>query len=205
MISRRLEQYIVGVEENFPLISEDRKALLEVVAEYISGLQERNSNVDLTFICTHNSRRSHFSQIWSQTAAYYYNTEGIHCYSGGTESTAFNIRAVDAIKRSGLKVRVAGESNNPVYWVRYAENAPEIEAFSKRYNDPYNPQSDYAAIMTCSEADKNCPVVFGADKRFPITYSDPKEKDDTPEETANYDMRCKQIATEMFYIFSKVK
>lgn len=205
IISETLKQYIDDVVDSFSSIPEMRKLKLEEVAVYVSDLKKQGKAVDLTFICTHNSRRSHFSQIWSQTAAFYYGLDDITCYSGGTEATAFNIRAVKAIKRCGFQVSTDVIGENPVYVLKYSESAAEMEAFSKVYNDPYNPQFAYAAIMTCSDADENCPVVIGADKRFPITYTDPKQKDDTPEETADYDMRCKQIATEMFYIFSQVK
>jgi arsenate reductase len=38
--------------------------------------------------------------------------------------------------------------------------------------------------MTCSEADKNCPIVLGALDRISLPYNDPKEADGTPEEAA---------------------
>ena len=59
--------------------------------------------------------------------------------------------------------------------------------------------------MTCSRADESCPVVMVADLRVGIPYDDPKAADGTPEESARYDERCKQIATEMFYLFSLVE
>jgi hypothetical protein len=59
--------------------------------------------------------------------------------------------------------------------------------------------------MTCSEADKNCPVVRGAAVRVALPYEDPKVADGTPAEAARYDERSRQIATEMFYLFSEVR
>ena len=59
--------------------------------------------------------------------------------------------------------------------------------------------------MTCSHADENCPFIAGAEKRIPITYEDPKKFDNTPEQLAKYNERSLQIATELFYVFSKVK
>jgi hypothetical protein len=56
-----------------------------------------------------------------------------------------------------------------------------------------------------SKADKECPIVFGAVYRFAIHYVDPKECDDTEEETEAYDSRCREIAREMFYIMSNVR
>ncbi|MCK4776283.1 MAG: protein-tyrosine-phosphatase, partial [Candidatus Krumholzibacteria bacterium] len=63
---------------------------------------------------------------------------------------------------------------------------------------------DFCAVMTCSQADKNCPVVVGASMRVAIPYDDPKAFDGTDQEAANYDERCRQISREMLYLFSAV-
>jgi arsenate reductase len=93
---------------------------------------------------------------------------------------------------------------NPVYLVKYSESKPDIRSFSKIYNTEGNPQSNYAAFMTCSQADKNCPVVEGSALRIPIHYEDPKVADNLPEETAVYDERTQQIGREMLYMLSQV-
>ena len=158
----------------------------------------------LTFICTHNSRRSHLSQLWAATAAAWYGVDHVKTYSGGTEATAFNPRAVASIKRSGFQVETPDEEKNPHYSVKFAESAPAQECFSKKFADPFNPQKDFAAVMTCSQADKSCPLVRGAELRVSLPFVDPKEADGTPEEAATYDARSKQIGTEMFYLFALV-
>ena len=58
--------------------------------------------------------------------------------------------------------------------------------------------------MTCSQADGGCPFIAGAEKRIPITFEDPKNSDNTPEQAQVYAERSLQIATEMFYVFSKI-
>ena len=58
--------------------------------------------------------------------------------------------------------------------------------------------------MTCSQADKGCPIVIGAVKRIPITYEDPKAYDKSPLQTQKYRERSLQIATEMYYVFSQI-
>lgn len=58
--------------------------------------------------------------------------------------------------------------------------------------------------MTCSHADENCPFIPGAETRIPVRYEDPKEFDDTEMESEKYDERSKQIASEMFFVFSRV-
>ena len=110
----------------------------------------------------------------------------------------------ETLKNQGFKISALSEGNNPVYSIKYAENEPAIIAFSKQFSDDFNPASEYAAIMTCSSADKGCPIVFGCDKRIAITYEDPKKSDGTPQQTETYLNRSLQIATEMKFVFSNL-
>ena len=180
-------------------IAAERKALLEQIAQFIAQRIAENQPAALTFICTHNSRRSHLSQIWAQVAAHYFDIPNVATFSGGTEATAFNPRAVLAIEKAGFSVEKTGSENNPDYLVRYAEDAAPMRCFSKTYNDTFNPQNGYCAVMTCSDADEACPVVFGAAARIPLRYDDPKAFDGTPLEAEKYAERSLQIARELFW------
>jgi len=183
-------------------ISEDRKQILQVLVEYIQTKVNVGDAASLNFICTHNSRRSQFSQIWAQTAADCFGVSA-HCFSGGVEVTAFNQRAVDSIKRSGFRVTKKGDGN-PTYFIFHSDDAEPIAAFSKLFNDPINRTDRFVAVMTCSHADENCPFIPGTESRIPVRYEDPKAFDDTPEEAEKYDERSMQIAAEMFYVFSQI-
>jgi protein-tyrosine-phosphatase len=185
-------------------IPEERKELLEELARYVADRLASSGNANLVFICTHNSRRSHLAQIWAATAAEYFSVTGVETFSGGTEATAFNPRAVAAVERAGFLVEKEINGANPVYLVRYRQNGPPTKAFSKVYDDRANPNEDFCAVMTCSHADAACPTVLGASKRIAITYDDPKDFDGTEQETEKYDERCRQIAGEMLYVFSRV-
>src|SRR6185369_5740396 len=140
----------------------ERKVVLDEIASTITARLEDGHDADLTFICTHNSRRSHMSQIWAQTAALYYGLDRVHAYSGGTQETCCNARTITAMRRAGFTVEDATTGDNPVYLVRYATDRPPIRAYSKVYNSDGNPKRDFIALMTCSVADKRCPVVQGA-------------------------------------------
>jgi arsenate reductase len=203
MMNAKLAEYIEGVVGGLGAIPEERKRELEQLADFVRERRAAQQDAKLTFICTHNSRRSHLSQLWAATAAAHYKVDRVATYSGGTEATAFNPRAVAAIERAGFSVENPG-GNNPHYQVKYGASGPQMECFSKKYDDPANPSEGYAAVMTCSHADEACPFVKGAAFRIPIRYEDPKVADGTPGEAAKYDERCHQIATEMFYVFSKV-
>ena len=200
-----VQKYLEERAGEFDQILGERKVALQELAGYVRSRAKAGKPARFTFICTHNSRRSHLSQIWAAAAADFYNVRGVESFSGGTEATAFNPRAIAAIERAGLKVEKTEEGKNPRYAVRFRETPTPLICFSKVYKDAPNPKDDFCAVMTCSQADKNCPVVAGCSLRVAIPFEDPKVSDDTPEEGATYDARCQQICREMLYVFSQAK
>lgn len=186
-------------------ISEERKRILQPLIQFISSKLSKNEEVRLNFICTHNSRRSHLSQIWAQTMAYYYQIENVFCYSGGTEATAMFPKVAETLTNQGFEILKLSETENPVYAVKFAENEHAVVCFSKKYNDDFNPKSAFAAILTCDSADENCPIVYGAEARIPIKYEDPKKSDGTPEMNETYFNRSLEIATEMKFVFENLR
>lgn len=201
-----LRLYMDDLAPTLSEIDDERKTELRAIAEWIEGRIEKNEPARLTFICTHNSRRSHLGMIWAAAAASYYGIEGIETYSGGTEATAFNPRAVEAIKRAGFWVDAEDNTaNNPRYSVSFSQKSDFLNCFSKKFDDEVNPTEGFCAVMVCSSADRNCPFVPGADFRVAIPYEDPKASDGTPQESATYDARSRQIASEMMYLLSLLK
>ena len=190
---------------DFNCISDARKHLLEKLANHIIENQLENKNSNLVYICTHNSRRSHFGQIWAAAASSYYNINNINAYSGGTEATAFNKNAINALKRLGFIINSLNQDLNTTYEVLFNDKEDAIRCFSKLFNDKNNPEKDFVAIMTCSDAEENCPFIPGAKMRIGTTYDDPKSFDNTPLQDSKYDERCRQIALETLYVFFKVK
>jgi len=191
--------------KEFDQIPEERKKALKKLALFVETKVKAGEKAELIFICTHNSRRSHISQIWAQTAAAYYGVSNVVAYSGGTEATAFNPRAVKAMEEAGFKITKTSEGTNPLYEVRYADDATPVKAFSKKYDADGNPHAGFGAVMTCSQADHNCPIVTGATVRISIPYEDPKAFDGTPQEAEMYKERVHQIGREIVYAFSLIK
>ena len=205
VLNHALALYIDALKPNFASIPTDRKVELDKITDFIQQKVNAGQPVQLTYICTHNSRRSHFGQLWAAAAAVYYEVPDVNTFSGGTEVSAFNERAAAACSRAGFVVKKTSETANARYEVSYATGINPLDVFSKTYNDVPNPQRDFCAIMTCSQADQACPIVRGAAARVATPYGDPKAFDGRPEETAKYDERCRQIATETCYVFSAVK
>jgi len=185
-------------------ILEERKETLQPLVDFIQQKVAQNQKIRINFICTHNSRRSHLSQVWAQTMAYYFGIPNVYCYSRGTEATALFPMVAQTLENSGFEIATLSEGNNPVYSIKYAENEPPIIGFSKKLDDDFNPKSEFAAIMTCDSANEACPFVPGAEKRIPITFEDPKAFDGSPQQAEKYNERSLQIATELFYIFSQI-
>jgi arsenate reductase len=200
-----VKEYCDTITTEFDSIPEDRKKILDKITQYITNKKKEKRSANLVYVCTHNSRRSHFGQVWAQVAAGYYSITDVHAFSGGTEATAFNTNAINALKRIGFNVKAINDEENTLYHVFYDANDSPVVCFSKVYNDAANPASEFAAIMTCSDAEQNCPFIPGVELRIATTYDDPKAFDNTPLQDVKYDERSRQIATETFYVFSKVK
>ena len=186
-------------------ISEERKITLQPLIDFIQQKTNDGKDINLNFICTHNSRRSHLSQIWAQAGANYFHIQNVNCYSGGTEETALFPKVAETLMNQGFNIFKISNESNPIYSIKIDDNALPVIGFSKKYDNPFNPVSDFAAILTCSQADEGCPFIQGAKKRIPITFEDPKISDNTPEQSKVYAERSLQIASEMFYVFSMIK
>lgn len=200
-----LQPVISQVTQEFDQIPAERQKALKKTALFIRSKVQAMEEPQLTFICTHNSRRSHLSQIWAQTAAAYYDVSGVKTFSGGTETTACNERTIAALTRAGFDItNTTPGQKNPVYLVKYSPAAEPLRAFSKVYSSEGNPTSNFIAFMTCDSADKNCPLVKGSVLRVPIPYIDPKVSDGSEKEAATYDERSRQIAREMFFLMKQV-
>jgi len=186
-------------------ITNERKEVLQPLIDFIIDKNNKGEKIRINFICTHNSRRSHLSQIWAQTIAAYLEVKNVACYSGGTEATALFPVVAETLTKSGFQIDTLSKETNPVYSIKYSTNEHPIIGFSKKLDDSFNPTSNFAAIMTCSNADVGCPIVVGAEKRIPITFEDPKAFDNTDQQAEKYNERSLQIATELLYVFNHVK
>ncbi|MEZ5009535.1 MAG: protein-tyrosine-phosphatase [Chitinophagales bacterium] len=189
---------------NLQTISDERKTILQPLIEFIQSKISTKEDIRINFICTHNSRRSHLSQVWAQTIAHYFNIKNVFCYSGGTAVTALFPMVSETLQNSGFQIKMLSTNENPIYSIKYADNEHPIICFSKKLNDDFNPKSAFAAVMTCSQADGICPFIAGAEKRIPITYEDPKAFDNSPQKAEKYNERSMQIATELVYVFSQI-
>jgi arsenate reductase len=198
-----LQQTAQRLIEEFEEIPDGRKQRLMELSGFIDGNVRDGRTIRLIFICTHNSRRSHMAQLWAAAAACYYGVDDVQFFSGGTEATAFDERAVKAMQGAGFEIRQTSKERNADFDVRFSHDAPVVKVFSKKYDDPVNPAGDFAAVMTCSHADKSCPLVAGASKRIAIPYGDPKDFDGTPQEETAYRNCVSQIGREMLFVFSQ--
>lgn len=187
------------------VLTPERKELLLRLVDFISRQLAEEGEVHLNFICTHNSRRSHISQIWAAAGAAHFGLANVYTYSGGTEATAFQPRAIAAMERAGFKITTEDDSvENPVYTVMFSDQRSGTKAWSKTFDDEANPKQQFAAVMTCSDADQNCPFVPGTSLRLPLTFEDPKVADGTSFESVRYDQSVREIGKELLWVMREV-
>ena len=201
-MNSKLDFYIKKIETDFEKISETRKEILIELKNYLWYKYKKRQKANLIFICTQNSRRSHFAQIWLATGISYYSLKNINTFSGGTSVTEFNKTAITILKKIGYNIN-SPTGNNPIYRVSFSKNISSLKCFSKKYNSSFNPNENFVVIMTCSDAEKTCPFIPRAEDRILLPYDDPKIFDGTNYEEEYYEKSCKKIATEMLFSMSE--
>jgi len=198
-----LKEYVGLRISEFGLIHEERKERLMMLADLIS--ESESWPVKLIFICTHNSRRSIYAQAWMYAASRYFDLDWIESWSGGTEASEVKDTVVLSLTDAGFLVsKVGQEEKNPGYILSAGDGIEGIILRSERFSSMPDPGSGFAAVMVCSDADEACPLVPGAEARFPLHYVDPKSSDGTISEKDTYARVCRLIAREVFYITENI-
>ena len=112
--------------------------------------------------------------------------------------------AINALIACGFEVKKSDETANPKYEVLFGESKSNL-CFSKTIDDESLPKENFVAVMTCGDADENCPFIPGCDLRIGTTYFDPKSYDNSILMDEKYTERSNQIAMECLYFFSLLK
>ena len=213
----RLREYADALTTSFDMIDETHRQAGQKLADWIAKNYQRQKPLDVVVVCTGNSRRSILGSTLGNMAAAYYGMPEIRFHSGGTAPTAFNARTVNALKEIGVEIEPTGKeaargepkTANPMYRVRWGTpgGSSELESteFSKRYDDPANPQKDFAALMVCGEADAACPFVKGSSLRVSMPYLDPKIYDSGAYESAKYAERRDDIGRLMLSVMMQAR
>lgn len=164
-----------------------------------------NPKPQLVFVCTHNSRRSHFAAVAALAAARRHGRE-VKIHSAGTEATACHPHTIAALRRAGHLIDVLPENSEAdnrryaLYADRDGRHTNHL-LWSKTLNDPSLPSANFAAVMVCADADANCPMVPGADARIALPFDDPKASDGSGLESVIYDAAYAHIFTVMNEVF----
>ena len=204
-MSKILKEYTKTILKNIDLgLEKNRKDKLVKLAQVIKRNHEQQNIVKIIFICTHNSRRSQFSQVWAYVSSLYFKLDFIEFCSGGIEVDSVNLNVINSLINSGLKIEKT-HNNKVIYLLKSFKKDKGINLYSKVYDSKLNPSKHFIAIMTCSDADQMCPVIKGADKKISLPYSDPRVADNTGLEKEVYNQTCSIIAKEMFYLMKQVK
>ncbi|WP_240463072.1 low molecular weight phosphatase family protein [Mesonia aquimarina] len=201
----QLEELIQELLNQMTSISETRRTQLDSLVEAIKTDISSFEKAKVMMICTHNSRRSQLGEIWINTLADYYKKTTIEAFSGGTEATAFHPNMVKALSLVGFEFQQITEEENPKYKLTSLNDEAYANLlFSKRFENKFNPQKNFIAVMVCSQADGGCPFVPGSSHRISLTYEDPKVYDKQPNAIEKYKAKIYEVGREMLYVFSKL-
>ena len=201
-----LTSYCRSLPDEFVNVPDSTGKNLREAGTYIIDQLNNGQLTSISFVCEHNSRKSHLGQIWTEMATLYYGIDNVKCYSGGTTPTHVNQRIIKALENTGFHISEKGiAGNGPKYHLGFGRPSQGFEIFSKRYDHPMNPDTNYMAISLCYNPEECCPISYGADQQLTIPYEDLQPFDNTPLETDMYDRQCRQIARDMFFMMDFVK
>ena len=158
-MSAILISYIKKINAFYPK-KNDKKRLHSIIDILNDSIK---STKNIVFICTHNSRRSQFCEIWGNVFSKIYNKK-LNVYSAGLKKTSVYKGVIFSLSRTGLKISGDGK-------VKYEEN--EINLTSKTLDDIK--EQKFIGVMTCSNAEKSCPIDQRSIKNINMFYKDPKD------------------------------
>src|SRR5690606_27869129 len=120
---------------------EERKFKLDQLSEILLSDISQGKTPKLISICTHNSRRSHLLQIMLSYCFDYLELPDISTFSGGTEATAFNPNAINALKMFGFLIEQKTFEDNPNYDIIWGKNGEKSlqNLHSKNFRSKVNP------------------------------------------------------------------
>ena len=196
-VHENIKEFILKLNENS--ISKKRLKILDKIINELNNNLLNKNYPKIIFICTHNSRRSQFAEIWAHTFSFIFKKK-IKIFSAGTSKEEFNIRAINVLKKVGFKIKEDAKK----YILNFSENYNSIHMYSKDISE-LNLKNHFITIMTCADSDKNCPAIPNALARILLSYKDPKSFDNSKQETNKYIATSKKIALELFYLFKNLK
>ncbi|HMP80748.1 MAG TPA: hypothetical protein PKD54_14935 [Pirellulaceae bacterium] len=197
---------------SFDMIDPGHYESMDQLSDWIAQNWHEGATLQVVTTCTGNSRRSILSAAMGNLSAAYYGFDNLRFYSGGTIPSAFNERTVATLKEIGFQIEATGEEAqrgplqlpNPIYFVQWGQGF-EAHEFSKHFADKSNPQSNFAVILVCTEAETECPFVSGATLRVSMTFLDPKTYDEGAFESRKYAERRDDIGRVFLAVMAKAR
>ena len=170
-MNNKLDSYIQKIE-NFKPVKEEEEIIFNTINKLNSYL---NLCRDIVFVCTHNSRRSIYCEVWGKIIANKYS-KNINFYSAGTKKTSVYGEVIKSFSRLGIK----------------SKTLEEIQL------------DKFICIFTCSKAERSCPIDTRSIVNIPLLFDDPKKFDGLKNERIEYQKTCSQIAEKINFILKRI-
>ena len=178
VLLKKIERYTAGVSKEYGLISSERKAELNTLADRVVAEKMKGEKPSIVFISFSNSSSSQMAQAWMQVAIERYNLKDMQVYSSGTTEAEIDKAIISAMRNAGFKIEAINSFvKNPKYLVAYSWDVNGILMFSKKSDNYQIPTS---GIINVNIDDQNASVI-------------------------NYNETSRKIAREMFFMAEKIQ
>ena len=187
-MNKKFDEFFYRLNNFSPEIKQ--KDRLELIANELNK-KIKETNV-LVFLCTHNSRRSQICEVWGSIFSLIYKKE-ILINSAGTIKTSVHKEIFNVLKKCGVSVNENEEIAFKNLLIKLkSKTLDQIDA------------KKFIAIMTCSDAEKSCPIDSRSVKNINMFFKDPKVYDNTKYMEEEYLKTNSNIAEELNYIFKRI-
>ena len=200
-----LNEYVRDFPQEFRKIPEERRYRLNEIVYFLEDQHKHKAPWQITFISTNEASISQMAQAWSKAASYYFGFVNFESYSGGLKPERISTETIISLEKAGFIVYKSDVNDMEVYRIKYSYNLEPVVAFPKKIDHRKNPGDNFAAVIVDENADLNITNVKGTYNRLFLRYDDPIGFKGSEMEEDRFNQTCKQIAVEMFYVFSQLK
>ncbi len=200
-----LNEYIRNFPKELRKIPEERRYRLNEIVYFLEDQQQNRAPWQVTFISSNESAAGQMALAWSRAAAYYFGFTDFTPNSGGMVPEQIPVSAILSLEKAGFIIYKAPIGGIDVYRVKYTYNLEPLVMFPKKIDHVKNPANSFMAVVLDSNAELNIKNIRGTYNRLFLEYEDPSGYVGSDMEKEKFDELCRQVAVEMFYVFSQLR
>jgi arsenate reductase len=127
-----LNYYVRDLYKSFKNIPEERRYRLDEMVRYVENQQRMGRDAQIFFLGYDQPEVVQMLNIWSETAAFFFNLENISFFSGTEKAGNISDPAILALEKAGFIIYKTSLDGGQLYKVKYSYNLKPHFVFQKK-------------------------------------------------------------------------